>query len=239
MIPGDIDLTENLDFRNIRKSKENSNNKIPWQTPTDQNNHSDNFVQLDRRNLYPTSLYNNLYNSMQLNIFNESNSYLVSNYSSIYSSINYNSSSTTVEYANFKYNIIYDLNNEYNVDDYSSVFKSKPRFTKEKRIPWDDFRYSSFIDDLYKLHKSDQKEFWGNPKDHFKEPDDSYYVFLKIQDKRNNIKQGDELSIMKNNISYLKDMNRDLLESYIAALNDNIDMSYLLNMGHIRINDIE
>lgn len=230
MIPGDIDLTENLDFRNIRKSKENSNNKIPWQIPTNQNNYYDNFIQLDRRNLHPTSLYN----SMQMNIFNESNSYLVSNYSSI----NYNISSTA-EYTDFKYNIIYDFNNEYNVDDYSSVFKSKPRFTVEKRIPWDDFRYSSFIDDLYKWHKSDQKEFWGNPKDHFEEPDDSYYVFLKIQDKRNNIKQGDELSIMKNNISYLKDMNRDLLESYIAALNDNIDMSYLLNMGHIRINDIE
>lgn len=141
MIPGDIDLTENLDFRNIRKSKENSNNKIPWQIPTNQNNYYDNFIQLDRRNLHPTSLYN----SMQMNIFNESNSYLVSNYSSI----NYNISSTA-EYTDFKYNIIYDLNNEYNVDDYSSVFKSKPRFTVKKRIPWDDFRYSSFIDDLYK-----------------------------------------------------------------------------------------
>ena len=222
MLPGDIDLTENLDFRNIRRKQIP---KFPtlWKKEKEQNKKSTSYSNSYSTNINITTSYSNSY-STNINISTDGELY----YYNFMGSTSNGRELVTLDVDNritlYTSNINYINKDEYDIFGY----KKTPEEIIPK-IPWK-IKTSD-------LHYCIPPIPW-NQKNLFLQA--SKYVGIPsipwdIENYREKRIFYNRIDRIKNLICYLKDKSGVFIKNYLDG--EDVDMTYLTNMGWIRVRD--
>ena len=267
MIPGDIDLTENLDFRNVRR-RETPQLPAVWNGKKDVklNEFEVNYATSFTSNTTSTTIsgtsfniisYNNivpfeLVDDVELWQSESQDTYSIRS-ATLFSNSNLNTWNVSIEYdANVDMNT-----NTANISTYSTTFNTISDtyyslvFPQKKKKEYDVFGNIKKTDHIYipripwereKAHSSFSIP-WDKEKrevipDIPREWRDDIISNTSIFDKYEWLRMlDDKFGKVKKLISWLSDKSRSFIKSYLDSVDNDDNLSYLTNMNHIRVKD--
>lgn len=242
MIPGDIDLTENLDFRNTVREKIKQLPSVWREKPESKytNVIDDMFYNImDSATTSSSSTMRISYNtsSSTRTIYTNDSSYSITMYNRIYNEFNSyditDDYDATINNYNFTVTTINNGINSYKVDVYSSlnkkekyrpdIFGGEEKKELIKPIPWEGKEYKE-------RHRAIP---WSTSLKHRLSYDYTYAIPWDEED---------ECDLLKDShpICYLNGKSRRFIDEYLNGDDKNDDdniLSYLTNMNHIRVKD--
>lgn len=239
MIPGNIDLTENLDFRKVIK-KEIPKLPVQW----DEKNHLNSYD----GTISITSNYNSNYSTSSVNYVTNvtwydmttivNNELLPSDTTIGWTTYTNNITTTTI---NTSLSYIDDICTCWNVIDNNCIITPKKEYdvfgnlkqnTVEviPKIPWDwDTKPCK-----YPIKDICWRSHYGRISENDYEPDIPWDYYIRPLKP---INMDDIIDRAKNLICWLHDKSSSFILRYMESEDENVDLSYLTNMSWIRIHD--